>query len=165
MVTKVVLIKVNKENIDALKNLYQLYQYDFNVMHADDLNSGELNEEDFNIDNYIIDSDKVAYLFRVENKIVGFTMLNDYPYLLPEKITCLSEFFVMEEYRRLGVGLSAAKQIFVKYPGRIILEVRKSNLKAEPFWNKAISSFGVKSHEIRNERYRDVDWNIHDIEV
>lgn len=161
----IVVRKVELNKIDALNNLYQLYQYDFSEINSDDVNSSGLYVEDFDLDIFFSDPDKCAYFILVNDSLAGFVLMNKYPYLLPDKVNSIAEFFVMRKYRKNGIGMFAANYIFDLYPGRMILEVRRTNLKACNFWKKVVLCYNVKSSEIREENYKKVDWFIYDIVI
>ncbi len=144
-------------------NLYQFYQYDFSEIDLDDVGTYGLYEKYKYIDSYFTDRARALYFILVDNNLAGFFMMNKYPYLLPEEVNSIAEFFVMRKYRKSGVGLYAAKYIFDNYPGRIIFEVRKKNLKAISFWNKVIDLNKVKQHIVKEENHGNVDWIIHDV--
>ena len=71
------LYKVKKEESDIL---YRLLQYSLFEESETDLN--EMNEEAIFeykwFDNYFYDADRFAYFVKLENKIVGFVMINKY---------------------------------------------------------------------------------------
>ncbi len=148
---------------EIIENIYQFYEYDFSEMTFDDVEPNGLFERYKYIDRYFTDEDRTLYYVFVSGKIAGFVMMNKYPYLLPEKVNSIAEFFIMRKYRRSGIGQYTAKYIFENYPGRMIFEVRKLNTKAIAFWQKATDDNNIKIDNITYPNHDGVDWIIHDI--
>lgn len=69
-------------------------------------------------------------------------LVSDYPEV-PEESTdyCLSEFFVMNKYRRNGVGKEAVFQVLDKHHGKWQLKRHPHNIASVFFWNNVIEEY------------------------
>jgi predicted acetyltransferase len=130
--------QVDVEVVEALdddrtvvRRLLQLYHYDFSEIDGSDVNPhGEYLHRYF--DEYWIDSDRKAFLFRVEGALAGFALV------FTGEPHDIAEFFVMRKYRRRGVGAQAAAFLFGRFPGRWTVRQHLTNRGATAFWRKAI---------------------------
>ncbi len=50
----------------------------------------------------------------------------------------IAEFLILPKYRRRGIGTSAARAIFAKYPGAWVIKEVPGNDDAVNFWRQAI---------------------------
>jgi predicted acetyltransferase len=114
-----------------IRRLLQLYHYDFSEFDGRDVNPhGEYLHRYF--DEYWTDSDRQAFLFRVDSALAGFALVFSGD---PHDI---AEFFVMRRYRRRRVGALAAASLFDRFPGRWTVRQDLANPAATAFWRKAI---------------------------
>jgi predicted acetyltransferase len=125
-------IEASDGDRSVVRRLLQFYHYDFSAFDDADVDShGEFLHRYF--DEYWTDSDRKAYLFRVDGAWAGLALVFTG---LPHD---LAEFFVMRKYRRRGVGAEAAAQLFARFPGDWTVRQQLSNPAATTFWRKAIS--------------------------
>jgi predicted acetyltransferase len=115
----------------VIRRLIQLYHYDFSEFDGSDVDShGEFLHRYF--DEYWNDSDRKAFLFRVDGAWAGFALV------FTGEPRGIAEFFVMRKYRRHGVGSQAAAHLFERFPGRWTVRQKLLNPPATAFWRKAI---------------------------
>ena len=115
----------------VIRRLLQLYHYDFSEFDGSDVNQhGEYLHRYF--DEYWTDSDRKAFLFRVEGALAGFALV------FTGEPHDIAEFFVMRKYRGRGVGAQAAASLFDRFPGRWTVRQQLANPAATAFWRKAI---------------------------
>jgi predicted acetyltransferase len=115
----------------VMRRLLQLYHYDFSEFDGSDVNlHGEYLHRYF--DEYWTDSDRQAFLFRVEGALAGFTLV------FTGEPRDIAEFFVVRKYRGCGVGAQAAASLFIRFPGRWTVRQQLANPAATAFWRKAI---------------------------
>ena len=89
----------------VVRRLLQLYHYDFSEFDGGDVNPhGEYLHRYF--DEYWTDSDRKAFLFRVEGALAGLALV------FTGEPHDIAEFFVMRKYRGRGVGAQAAASLF-----------------------------------------------------
>ena len=100
-----------------LMRLMELYNYEFSIYSNDDINEyGYYGYE--HIDDYWNEEGRFPYLIRVDGKIAGFALICPHcDYRQEEDARCIGEFFVMLKYRRMGIGLKVATQLFDKHRG------------------------------------------------
>jgi predicted acetyltransferase len=115
----------------VVRRLLQLYHYDFSEFDGADVNShGEYLHRYF--DEYWTDTDRRAFLFRVDGALAGFALV------FTGEPRDIAEFFVMRKYRGRGVGARAAASLFDRFPGRWTVRQQRTNPAATAFWRKAI---------------------------
>jgi predicted acetyltransferase len=130
----------------VLRNLMELYQYDFSEMEGEDVNDFGLFGYRY-LDHYWTDPGRFPFLIRVDGKLAGFALVRRGRYLpekhpLPQAIPLMmAEFFVMRKYRRQGVGALAAKELFSRFTGRWEVGQIAQNPAAQAFWRKVIGEY------------------------
>jgi predicted acetyltransferase len=122
-----------------VRRLLQLYHYDFSEFDGSDVNPhGEYLHR--YLDEYWTDSDRKAFLFRVEGALAGFALV------FTGDPRDIAEFFVMRKYRGRGVGARAAASLLDQFPGRWTVRQQLTNPAATAFWRKAIR-YPFQEHE------------------
>ena len=76
-------------------------------------------------------------------------MVNDFPEA-PDRETdfSLSEFFVMYQYRRSGVGREAFFKVLDLHHGRWQLKRHPKNITSVYFWNKVVAEYTNGHYEL-----------------
>ena len=121
------------EERPLLRNLLELYRYDFSEVTGDDVDERGL----FGfrpLDAYWCETDRHPFLIRIDGKPAGFALVNE-----DDGTTCIKVFFVMRKYRRRGIGRQAAGMIFARYPGRWRVEHDARNRPAHAFWRAIVT--------------------------
>ena len=125
----------------TLANLLQFYIHDFSE-HWSGTSQGELEIDgrffDYPLDIYWTEPGRVPLLFRLNEKLVGFALLNAHGQTGRSVDRNMAEFFVVRKHRGAGVGRAAAHAIFDRYPGRWETAVARRNVRALPFWRDTI---------------------------
>ena len=105
------------EQKSVFMQLMELYMYDFSLYSNDDVNEyGYFGYS--HIDDYWNEYGRFPHFIRVDGRIAGFVLVrscceyNELPN--PHNI---AEFFVLQKYRRLGIGKFVASQIFDMHKG------------------------------------------------
>ena len=74
-----------------------------------------------------------------------------------DKMYEISEFFVLNKYRKLGAGTFMANEMFNKYKGKWEIRTLLKNKPAQDFWRKVVknASHGIYEEHliINNTRY------------
>ena len=92
----------------------------------------------------IWNADNIEKLFIThEGKIVGFLLLGILANKHPESDYFIAEFYIQKEYRSLGIGTLAAREL-LENKGKYCLFILKDNERAISFWNKAFELCGYK---------------------
>ncbi len=116
----------------VLRRLLEFNAYEFSVFDGRDLGAhGEYGYP--YLDHYWTEGDRrVPLLFTVDGHLAGFAFLRKG---LPHAV---SEFLVLPKYRRQGVGLATARQIFTRWIGDWMTHEVVGNDRAVTFWRRAI---------------------------
>lgn len=136
---KLQLMKIEEKPL--LIQLMELYNYEFSVYSNDDISEyGYYGYE--HIDDYWNEEGRFPYLIRVDGKIAGFALICPHcDYRKETNAQCIGEFFVMLKYRRMGVGLHVAFQLFDRHPGLWEVCYWRNNQPASIFWKKVIENY------------------------
>jgi len=138
---KVALTEVKEKDKSVLRNLLELYNYDFSEYDKQDVNEHGLYGYTY-FDHYWTLDSRQAFFIRIEGKMAGFVMVNEHCYVAKEPGTkSIGEFFVMKKYRRMGVGKRAAKMIFAKFPGKWEVIQHRDNKPSQLFWQNVINQY------------------------
>ena len=124
-------IEAKKEDRDTVMNLLEKYLYEFSQWEKTDVN------------------DKGLY---------GYEYLDCY---FEEKTDfCLSEFFIMNKYRRKGYGKEAVFQVLNMHHGKWQLKRHPHNIGSVHFWNNVIAEY-TKGNFRLVEKYpnKEVDYD------
>lgn len=125
------MIEATTDERSVVRRLLQLYHYDFSELDGSDVDPhGEFLHRYF--DEYWIDTDRKAFLFRVGGAWAGLALV------FTGEPHDVAEFFVMRKYRRRGVGGRAAVSLFQRFPGTWTVRQQLANPGATAFWRKAI---------------------------
>jgi predicted acetyltransferase len=143
---------VNIELVDApievLRNLMQLYDYDFAEFTGRVIgDDGRYRIADYSAERFH------RNLVRVDGELAGFTIVGrDEGTIDPtEQVWWVAEFFVLRKFRRSGVGEQVARMLFDARPGTWEVGQLRSNTAAQAFWRKVI------------DRYTDGHYEEHDM--
>jgi predicted acetyltransferase len=132
----------------VLRNLYQLYEYEFSRFDPTDVNEHGLFDSPRYFDHYWTEAGRYPFLIRVDGKLAGFAFVQEYSYVgAGEGTHCIAEFFVMPKYRRQGVGEFVASELFGRFPGRWEVAEMEANVEAQQFWRKVIGRFTGDNYE------------------
>src|SRR5947208_2729626 len=99
----------------VLRQLLQLYLYDFSEIDGRDLDEHGVYGYRF-LDHYWTETGRHPFLFRCEGQWSGFALIR------AGEPNSVAEFFVLRKYRRLGVGARAGQHLFARFPGNWMVE-------------------------------------------
>jgi len=135
------IVKVEAEDKEILKNLLEKYDYEFSQWDKRDVNKLGLFGYDY-LDYYWTEKNRWAFIIKVDDKLAGFVMVNDYPEVDDtETDYTIAEFFVMYKYRRLGIGQYVAYKVFDMFHGKWQLKRHPKNVSSVHFWNKVVAEY------------------------
>jgi predicted acetyltransferase len=128
-----------------LRNLMQLYLYDFSEMDGNSVGDSGLFDYRY-LDLYWTEPDRYPFLVRVDGQLAGFALLRRGTYFseqeaLRQTVMMVSEFFVMRKFRRLDVGSQVARLIFDRFPGRWEIAQKPENKIGKAFWRALIAGY------------------------
>lgn len=142
------LLPIPTEGKDVLAHLLQLYMYDFSVYDGNELDENGLYTYP-HLESYWDDPNRHPFLIRIGGRIAGFALVTENTGD-DDETTRMSEFFVMQKYRRQGVGEAAACMAFDRFPGRWMVTELESNAPAQRFWRRVIDRYTGGSFEDRH---------------
>ena len=138
--TEVIIRRASTEDKSALQNLLQFYLYDFSVLIDADVDKNGLYTYPYQ-DLYWTEPDRHPFPVMVNGNLAGFALVqeiseeNGIPYRI------IAEFFVMQKYRRRGVGRLSAIRIFEMFPGKWEVHQIQENVPAQAFWRNTIGEY------------------------
>ena len=154
---KIELIEVKEREKSILRQLLELYAYDFS-----EYDNADINEHGFYgytyFDHYWTEDSRHPFFIKVDGKLAGFILVNEYCYVSKRAGTkSIAEFFVMRKYRRKGIGKIAAIQVFDKFPGKWEVIQHGENEPSKVFWEKVIDEYTGGNY--RQEKVKAEEWD------
>lgn len=149
------LLSAKHEQLETLRNLMQLYLYDFSVYRCDEPDE-KIGEDgyyhlDYDLARYFNNPGFRAYLAQVDRKLAGFVLVSSRVHYHDTGWN-IDEFFVLRCYRRQGVGRFLAHKTFDTYRGYWEITQIPNNLPAQAFWRRVIDDYsGGRYQEIIGE--------------
>ncbi|MBB1149901.1 GNAT family N-acetyltransferase [Myroides sp. NP-2] len=141
------------EEKQVLRNLMQLYKYDFTVFDPEDVDVMGLYDYPY-LDYYFVEHDRQAYFIKIKGVLAGFALVRSTVLTqTKEPVWELVEYFVLKKYRREGVGSQAARRILDKHQGKWKIGVMANNTPALAFWRKITTAYDPNTVELEEK-----DW-------
>lgn len=135
---------VKKDNEKVLNNLLQLYLHNISAYFPMTFNSESGIYEYDDISKYISKTeDNIAYFIKSEKNIAGFILFDK-----TDELNIIQEMFVMNNYKRTGVGKTAVKQLFNKYYGKWEIKSLPCSAQAESFWISVVKEYTKDNFDI-----------------
>jgi len=140
-VTVIQVVPASHEQEPIIANLLELYAHDFSEFHHLELAAdGRFGYQDLPL--YWSEPDRHAFLVKVNGRLAGFVLVKRGPDLSDgARIWDVGEFFIVRGYRRQGIGMKVAHELWRRFPGRWEVRVMESNRDAFKFWQRAITTF------------------------
>jgi predicted acetyltransferase len=142
-------VAVSPNELSALRNLFQFYEYDFSEIEGarvgDDGRFHQLENAEF----------EQAYFFRVDRGLAGFALVNRRASRVMdgEIVWWMEEFFVMRHYRRASLGRRAAQAVIELHPGTWELTQTPNNHAAIGFWRTVLAAYAYDEVEIDDPKW------------
>jgi predicted acetyltransferase len=136
----------------VIANLVELYARDFSDFSDLKIGvDGRFGYEPLPL--YWTESNRFPFLVRVNGDLAGFVLVLRGSKVSGEAdIWDVAEFFVLRGYRRHGVGLRVAHDLWRMFPGRWEVRVTERNSVARPFWQRAVTEFtGMPAESVITE--------------
>ncbi|OYW71267.1 MAG: GNAT family N-acetyltransferase [Pseudomonadales bacterium 32-42-5] len=144
---KIEIISATIADYPIIQNLARFYVYDRSgYMEWGCEKDGMFECIDFK--HYFINSEREAFLIKVDNEITGFVLLYKINLLEPVNWN-MGEFFIIAKFQGKGIASFVAKEIFRTHPGKWSVAVMPENIKAVHFWRKIIK-------EVSDDNYTEV---------
>jgi predicted acetyltransferase len=148
------IIPITKEQKSVLRQLLELYEYDFTEFEAQDVDEHGFYGY-YYLDHYWTDETRHPFFIVVDGKYAGFVLVNRHCVYAADEANAIAEFFVMRRYKRMGVGSYAAKRVFGMFKVKWEVRVLNSNKPALVFWRKVISEYTSGEFEYHPEPTED----------
>lgn len=129
------------EHEPVLANLLELYAHDFSEFL--DMKLGADGRFGYkHLPSYWKEPHRHPFLIMASGHLAGFALAHRGSEVSDdEDVWDMTEFFTVRGYRRMGVGMKAAHQIWKMFPGKWEVRVIDRNRNAKEFWARAISEF------------------------
>jgi predicted acetyltransferase len=153
------------EQEPVLANLFELYAHDFSEFYNLELGAdGRFGYKHLSL--YWVEPDRYPFLVKVDGKLAGFVLVKRGSEVSgDENVWDVAEFFIARGYRRRGVGMRVAHEVWRRFPGRWEVRVMESNPSAKEFWGCTINSFiGEMSFSVRVEKDGE-SWHLFSFEL
>lgn len=135
------IVQAKIDDKETMMNLLEKYLYEFSTWEKTDVDDNGKYGYEY-LDCYFTEENRFPYFIKVDGKLAGLVLVSDYPEVPEEKTDhCLSEFFVMNKYRRKGYGKEAAIQIFNMHHGKWQLKRHPHNIASVYFWDNVINEY------------------------
>ena len=129
------LVPAAAEQESIIANLLELYAHDFSEFHKLELGAdGRFGYK--NLALYWSEPDRYPFLIKVGGRLAGLALVKS-----SEAVWDMAEFFIVRAYRRQGIGMKIAHQVWSRFPGPWEVRVMQSNRAALDFWQRAITAF------------------------
>jgi predicted acetyltransferase len=151
--THIELISAAAEQEPTVANLLELYAHDFSEFH--DLEIGENGRFGYPpLPLYWREPGRYPLLAKLDGKLAGLVLVKRGSEVSGNlTVWDMAEFFVLRRYRRRGIGTQLAHEVWRSFPGPWEVRVMQSNVAADHFWERAISTFtGGAIHPVIAEK-------------
>ena len=143
--------KVLIEEKDILFRLLQFALYDGSLYNDNKIGEDGIFPYKW-FDNYFTDDDRDVFFIKDDDKIVGFTMINQYMKKF-DKGHSVSEFLILPEYRRNHIGKKIAYMVFDMYKGNWEVEPIENSEIACKFWENVVKNYTNNTYEFEDGIY------------
>ena len=140
---EITLKEIKIEQKDILEKLLQLYLHNISSDFPMDFNSNTGLYEYDDINKYFENENNKAFFILKENDIAGFILID----ILDEK-NIIQEIFVLNNYKRKGIGKIATNMIFDKYKGNWEIKSLPCSKTAENFWINSIKEYTKDNYNL-----------------
>jgi predicted acetyltransferase len=151
--THIELVPATSEQETTIANLLELYAHDFSEFHHLELGAeGRFGYKQLPL--YWTEPDRHPFLIKVNERIAGFALVKKGSDIVADNtVWDVDEFFITRGYRRQGVGMKIAHEMWNRFPGPWEVRALRSNHAAASFWRRAITAFsGREIHPVFVEK-------------
>jgi predicted acetyltransferase len=135
------------EQEHILAKMLELYAHDFSEFI--DLKLGADGRFGYkHLPLYWKEPNRYPFLIMANGHLAGFVLVRRGSEISNDAdVWDIAEFFIVRRFRRLGLGMKAAQEIWKKFSGKWEVRVIDRNQKAKDFWGRAINEFLGKTIE------------------
>lgn len=124
--------RASQQEREVISRLLEFNSYEFSRIDGRSIGRDGLYRYRY-LDTYWSESGRVPYLFRTDGELAGLTLVSQV-----DTLTQISEFLVLPKFRRVGIGMRVAQQVFAAHPGPWRIRQMAGNYNATSFWRRAI---------------------------
>ena len=127
----------------VINNLARFYVYEFSRYTGEDFPPDGLLEAfdtSFHFDSYWNSKDHYPFIFRVDNQLAGFALVNKKG-STKDVDWYLAEFYIVAKFQNKGIGCYIATHLLSQFSGIWELSQIPNNLPALAFWRKVLQKF------------------------
>ncbi|MGY3716979.1 GNAT family N-acetyltransferase [Sutcliffiella cohnii] len=143
----ITLHEVLQSEKDILRNFYSLYLHDLSKFTS----TLEISEEGYfefdGFEKFWEVEGIVPYFIKLEERIIGFILLLERPFLKAMNDYGINDIFILNKYKGKGLGREAVKQLFEEKPGKYFVMELIDNQPAVSFWKKLYSELDIQYEE------------------
>jgi predicted acetyltransferase len=146
--------RVTVQQRDLLRNLLDMYLHEMSAFSEIEMSDeGHMDYPHFSC--YWVEPERHPFFVRVKGKLAGFVLVRDMESYRGRLIHTVAEYFILNSYRRLGIGEEIARIVFDHFPGQWQIAVQEDNKVARSFWKTVVWRYtGGKMHEFRTTDWR-----------
>jgi predicted acetyltransferase len=145
---KIDVIKVHEDQKSILRQLIELFEYDFSEFNDQDVNDHGFYGYKY-FDHYWTDENRHPFFVKIDNRYAGFVLVNSHSYLnKDDNVKSIAEFFIMRKYRRSGNGKMVANKIFDMFRGNWEVLQHGNNVPSKSFWKRVIEEYTRGNFEL-----------------
>lgn len=133
------IVIASKADKELIQNLARFYVYDLSEFQKRKCpENGLFEDEDYTI--YWTEDEYTPFIVKCNQELAGFALV-DKGGSSKNIDFHIGEFFIVRKFRRKGVAMTVAKEIFSKHPGNWEVMAISNNLPAIEFWEKCIERY------------------------
>jgi len=122
---------------EIMERLLQLYLHDISLYYPMDIDQNTCLYQYDDLEKFLGSGDDAAvYLIEIENKPTGFILVG-----FADGTNIVQEMFVLNNYKRRGVGSAAVIELFDKHRGNWEVKALPRSEQAESFWINTINKY------------------------
>lgn len=134
-------IEVKIEHKNLLWNLLQKYLYELSDVYGDDIEDDGNYSYDYFENYFNLEENREALIFRYDDKIIGFCMINDHSFNENSINYSMAEFSIVPKYRKNGLGKRAISKVLSQRKGKWQIKYSLDNPTAQKFWENVLSDY------------------------
>lgn len=124
----------------VMENLFQYYLHDFSQYVDLELNDRGRFEYP-HLAEYWQKENRYPFFITANGKVAGFVLVTCESKGKGQRLSDISEFFVLRGFRRQGIGKQAAYRVWDRFPGSWQVRVMCRNQPAVSFWDTVIREY------------------------
>ena len=139
---RIEILEAQNKDLSTVNNLFRLYYYDLSTVTGWNCQENGLFEGYAfgNLSRFWNDDDKYAFVVRVDCCLAGFALIDDVSVNTLADYN-MAEFFILQKYRRKGIGTYVAHNLFDQLRGNWEVSQAPSHKAAREFWRKVVAEY------------------------